>query len=354
MKRIVTLILLFLVALAFVASGTAMAEGTKETAPKEKPKVGFLWDTTHAERRVVIKNLIQERSKVDGWEMIFQSANNDDSLQLTQGEAMLSKGVDMLVISPVNMDTIAPIVNEAKKAGIPVIDFDRLMNNCKPDIFIGFDNDIIGDAIAEYAAKRIPKGNYALICGDPRDNNAVVYREGYYRVLQPYIDRDDIKVVVDQYCENWDGSVALKIAENALTETNNNIQVFLSQYDGLSNGCIQALKEQGLVGKVLVTGQDAELPALQRIVQGEQTMSIWKSSEEMAKLGADTIKMMLEGKMPKTNRVLNNGVADIPTILLNVIAVDKDNMIDTIIAAGARTMEEVYKNIPKDQWPKSK
>ena len=129
----------------------------------------------------------------------------------------------------------------------------------------------------------------------------MIYREGYLRVLKPYVDRGDIKIVVDQYCAGWDGAVALKIAENALTENTNNISAFLSQYDGLSNGCIQALKEQGLVGKVLVTGQDAELPALQRIVQGEQAMTVWKSSEAMAQLGADTIKAMLEGKAPKTN-----------------------------------------------------
>ena len=333
--------------LCAIALSTVLAGGAKEA-----PKVGLLWDTTHAERRVTIANLIRDRSKVDGWEMIFQSANNDDKLQITQGEAMISQGVKLLVISPVNMDTASAIVNAAKKAGIPVIDFDRLLKNCKPDVFIGFNNDVIGDVIASYAVKKVPKGNYALICGDAADNNAVVYREGYYRVLKPYVDRKDIAIVVDQYCAGWDGAVALKIAENALTENKNDISAFLSQYDGLSNGCIQALKEQGLVGTVLVTGQDAELPALQRIVQGEQAMTIWKSSEAMAQLGADTINAMLDGKTPKTNTKLSNGVADIPAYLLDVTVVDKDNMMSTIIAAGARKVEDVYANIPKDQWPK--
>jgi D-xylose transport system substrate-binding protein len=265
---------------------------------------------------------------------------------------MISQGVKLLVISPVNMDTASAIVDSAKKAGIKVIDFDRLLKNCKPDIFIGFNNDAIGDVIASWAVQKVPKGNYALINGDPADNNAVVYREGYYRVLKPYTDRGDIKIVVDQYCAAWDGAVALKIAEQALTENNNDIQVFLSQYDGLSNGCIQALDEQGLVGKVLVTGQDAELPALQRIVEGKQAMSVWKSSEAMAQLGADTIKAMLDGKIPKTNTKLNNGVIDIPAYLLDVTVVDKDNMMSTVIAAGARKTEDVYANVPKDQWPK--
>jgi len=322
------------------------------SATAEKPKVGMLWDTTHAERRVTIANLMQDRAKIDGWEPLFQSANNDDKLQITQGEAMISKGVKLLVISPVNMDTASVIVNDAENAGIKVVDFDRLLKNCKPDIFIGFDNDSIGDAIAGWAVKMVPKGNYALICGDPADNNAVVYREGYYRVLKPYVDRGDIKIVVDQYCAAWDGAVALKIAEQALTQNNNNIQVFLSQYDGLSNGCIQALQEQNLAGKVVVTGQDAELPALQRIVGGTQSMTIWKSSEEMAKLGADTIKAMLEGKTPPTNTKLNNGIIDIPAYLLSVKVVEKRNMMQTIIAAGARKIEDVYANVPKDQWPK--
>jgi D-xylose transport system substrate-binding protein len=320
--------------------------------PAEKPKVGMLWDTTHAERRVRIANLIQERAKQDGWEPVFQSANNDDKLQTTQAEAMISQGVKLLVISPVNMDTSSAIVDAAKKAGIPVIAFDRLIKNSTPDVFIGFDNDVIGDVIAKYAVEKVPKGNYALINGDQADNNAVVYRDGFLRVLKPYLDKGDIKIIYDQYSAGWDGAVALKHAENALTEQKNDIQAFLSQYDGLSNGIIQALKEQDLVGKVLVTGQDAELPALQRIVAGEQAMTVWKSSEEMATLGADVIKMMLDGKTPPADRKLNNGTADIPAILLPVTVVDKDNMMKTVIAAGARTMDEVYANIPKDQWPK--
>jgi len=320
--------------------------------PTEKPKVGMLWDTTHAERRVRIANLIQDRAKQDGWEPVFQSANNDDKLQTTQAEAMISQGVKLLVISPVNMDTSSAIVKSAKEAGIPVIAFDRLIKSSTPDVFIGFDNDVIGDVIAKYAVEKVPKGNYALINGDQADNNAVVYRDGFLRVLKPYIDKGDIKIVYDQYSAGWDGAVALKHAENALTEQKNDIKAFLSQYDGLSNGIIEALKEQGLVGKVMVTGQDAELPALQRIVAGEQNMTVWKSSEEMAKLGADVIKMMLDGKTPPADRKLNNGTADIPAILLPVTVVDKDNMMKTVIAAGARTMDEVYANIPKDQWPK--
>ena len=153
-------VMAFLCAIALTA---VIAGGAKEA-----PKVGVLWDTTHAERRVTIANLIRDRSKVDGWEMIFQSANNDDKLQITQGEAMISQGVKLLVISPVNMDTASAIVNAAKKAGIPVIDFDRLLKNCNPDIFIGFNNDVIGDVIASYAVKKVPKGNFALINGDPR------------------------------------------------------------------------------------------------------------------------------------------------------------------------------------------
>ena len=191
-----------------------------------------------------------------------------------------------------------------------------------------------------------------MICGDPADNNAVLYRDGYYRVLKPYVDRKDITIVADQYTAAWDGSVALKTAENVLTENKNDISVFLSQNDGMAYGVIQALKEQGLVGKVLVTGQDGELTALQRIVQGEQTMSVWKPAKTLAQAAADTIKAMLEGKTPKTNTKLNNGTADVPAYLLDPVVVDKDNMMATIIAAGARKVEEVYANVPKDQWPK--
>ena len=329
------------------------AAPTEEEAEEEElPLVGLLWDTLHAERRANIANLMRQMSKEQGWEMLFQSANNDEKLQYTQAEAMITKGVKLLLISAVNMYTAAAIVEAAQAEGIKVVVFDRLIYDCKPDIFIGFDNDAIGDQIANYMVDLAPEGNYALICGDSADNNAVVYREGYYRVLQPYIDKGDINIVTDQYCKAWDGSVALKIAEDTLTETNNNVDVFLSQYDGLSNGCIEALREQGLVGKVLVSGQDAELSACQRIVQGEQTMSVWKPDMDMAKLGTYTIVKMLVGEMPETDRIIDNGTAEIPAILLPTIVVDKDNMMDTIIASGARKMEEVYVNVPTEKWPK--
>jgi D-xylose transport system substrate-binding protein len=318
----------------------------------EKPKVGFLWDSTQYERRVTEANLIRERSKVDGWEMVFQSANNDDKLQITQGEAMISQGVKLLVIQAVNMFTSSAIVDAAHKAGIPVIDYDRPMKNSIPDVFIGFNYAGVGDVAASYVVKRVPKGNYALICGDPADDTAVMFREGYYRVLKPYVDRKDITIVSDQFTPGWDGGTALKTAENVLTGNKNNISVFLVSNDTMANGVIQALRGQGLIGKVLVTGLDAEKTALQRIVQGEQTMSIWQPAKKLAQLAGDTIKAMLAGKTPTTNTKFNNGIADIPANLLDLMVVDKDNIMSTVVAAGARTVDEIYANVPKNQWPK--
>lgn len=363
-KKIFSFVVIFTIVAALAACAAPAAPAAEAPAaeapaavapvaaePAKVKRVGMLWDTTAVERRVIIADLMQECAKVDGYEVLFQAANADEQLQATQGEAMLSQGVDLLVLLPVNMETASSIVNAAKADGIPVIAFDRMIMNSTPDIFISFDNEAIGDVIAQYAVDRVPAGNYALINGDSADNNAVLYREGFYRVLQPFIDKGDIKVVFDQYTPGWDGNVAVGLAENALTAQNNDIQVFLSQYDGLSNGIIQALKGENLSG-VLVTGQDAELTALQRIVQGEQTMTVWKSSEAMAKLGCDSVRSMLAGTVPETDRTINNGTADIPSVLLGVTAVDKDNMMETIVAAGAYKMEDIYANIPKDQWPK--
>ncbi len=344
MKRLRITLGLVTVFLSTVALTAVMAA--------DKPKVGFLWDSTQYERRVTEANLIRERSKIDGWEMVFQSANNDEKLQTTQGEAMISQGVKILVIQAVNMFTSSAIVDAAHKAGIPVIDYDRPLKNSKPDVFIGFNYAGVGDVAAKYVVSKVPKGNYALICGDPADGAAVMFRQGYYRVLQPYIDRKDIKIVSDQFTPGWDGNTALKTAENVLTANNNNISVFLVSNDTMANGVIQALRGQGLVGKVLVTGLDAEKTALQRIVQGEQTMSVWQPAKKLAQLAGDTIKQMLAGKKPTTTSTFNNGTVDIPANLLDLMVVDKDNIMSTVIAAGARTIEDVYANVPKDQWPK--
>jgi D-xylose transport system substrate-binding protein len=173
-------------------------------------------------------------------------------------------------------------------------------------------------------------------------------------VLQAAIDRGDIKIVANQHATDWKAEEALKIVENALTQNSDNIQAIIASNDGMAGGAISALEKRGLTGKVLVTGQDAEKAALQRIAEGTQTMTVYKPIIPLASAAVDAA-ISLAKKQPLSNMTSfrNDAIGkDVPAILLEVITVDKDNLQTTVIKDGFTSFEDVYANVPADQRPK--
>ncbi|HEX8707621.1 MAG TPA: substrate-binding domain-containing protein, partial [Pyrinomonadaceae bacterium] len=210
----------------------------------------------------------------------------------------------------------------------------------------------IGELQAKYLLDRVAKGNYLIIGGSPTDNNAVLLHDGQLNILKPAVDRGDVKIVADQYSKEWLASEALKNTENALTQNNNNIQAVVASNDGTAGGVIQALGP--LAGNpVLVSGQDAELPACQRIVEGKQAMTVYKPIKPLAFSAVESAIKLANGEQVAAGDKINNGKIDVPSILQEPIAVDKNNMMETVIKDGYHTLEEVYKNVPKEQWPKA-
>jgi D-xylose transport system substrate-binding protein len=204
---------------------------------------------------------------------------------------------------------------------------------------------------AQYALDNRPKGNYVLIGGSQTDNNALLLMKGQMQVLKPAVDRGDIKIVTQQYAREWLASEALRITEDALTKNNNNIQAIVASNDGTAGGAISALPPD-LVGHVLVTGQDAALDAVQRIVEGKQTMTIYKPIVPLANSAVDSAIKLARGEKLETKDKINNGKIDVPSILQEPIVVDKNNVMQTVIKDGYHKLEDVYKNVPRDQWPK--
>ena len=186
-------------------------------------------------------------------------------MQNAQAENLLTQGVDVLLVAPQRRPAV--IVESAHKMGVPVIAYDRLIRDADVDLYVSFDAVRVGEMQADYLVKRKPKGNYVLIGGAPTDNNALLFREGQMNVLKPLVDRGDIKIVSDQWAKDWQALEALKIMENALTRSNNQVDAVVVSNDGTAGGAIQALAEQKLTGKVLVSGQDADL-AYQRVAAG--------------------------------------------------------------------------------------
>jgi len=322
-------------------------------APAQKPIViGLSLDTVREERWQRDRDQFVAHAESLGAKVLVQVANNDDARQNAQIENLLTQGVDVLVVAPHNSESAATIVASAHRAGVPVIAYDRLINGADLDLYISFDNLRVGEMQAEYAVARRPKGNYVLIAGAPTDNNARLYHEGQMRVLKPHVDGGDIRIVGDQWANDWQPVEALKIMENALTRNDNRVDAVVVSNDGLAGGAIQALAEQKLAGTVLVTGQDAELSACRRLVAGTQSMTVYKPIRALAARGAEVaILLARKQPVPDATRTLHNGFKDVPCILIPPIVVDRDNVGATVVADGFHALADVYRDVPRERWP---
>src|SRR6266436_4727874 len=327
--------------------GPETGRGAKSGGPV---RIGFSMDTLKEERWQRDKALVEQRCKEVGAECEIQVANGDDAEQTKQCDNLLTKGVDVLIVAPHNGQIAASIVEAAQRQGVPVISYDRLIRNSDVDLYVSHQVVKMGQMQAQYALDHAPKGNYVLISGSQTDNNALLLMEGQMNVLQPAVDKGQIKIVTKQFAREWLASEALRIMEDALTKNNNDIQAVVASNDGTAGGAISALPPQ-LVGKVLVTGQDAALDAVQRIVDGKQTMTIYKPIQPLAYSAVDSaIKLAHKEKVDAKDKV-NNGKIDVPSILQEPIVLDKNNVMQTVIKDGYHKLEDVYKNVPKDQWP---
>ena len=324
------------------------------SVPKEKrTKIGFAMDTLKEERWQRDKDAFEARCKELNVDCIITVADNKPDKQANDVDNLLTQGVDVLVIAPHDATQAASMVDKAKKQGVPVISYDRLINSDKIDAYISHQVPIIGKKIAEYALKQVPKGNYVMVYGASSDNNAVIMKKAELEVLQAAIDKKDIKIVADNFMTDWRPDEALRMAENALTQNNDDVQAFVVSNDGMAGGVIQALENKKLAGKILVTGQDAALDALQRIAEGKQAMTVYKPIIPLANAAVDAAIKLANKEKLDTKPFMNDSMKkEIPAILLEVTTVDKANLMTTVIKDGYVKFEDVYKNVPEADRPK--
>ena len=340
--RILRLLFVLLTAASCVKAPQETSTTAATPSPHAGPvRIGFSMDTLKEERWQRDKQLIDQRAKEVGAHLDVEVANGDDAVQTNQAENMLTKGVDVLIVAPHNGEIAASIVEAAHRKGVPVISYDRLIRNSDVDLYISHQVERIGEMQADYALKHVPRGNYVLIGGSPTDYNAILLRKGQMNILKPAVDRHDIKIISDQFAREWKAEEALRITEDALTRTGNKIQAIVASNDGTAGGAISALEAAGLAGKVLVTGQDAQKDAMQRIVKGTQTMTIYKPIKPLADNAVDAAMKLAQKQPVATTDKINNGKKDVPAILIAPIAVDKSN-VDITIKDGYHTHQDVY------------
>jgi len=308
-------------------------------------KVGLSLPTQREERWVKDKQVMEAEAKKLGIDLRVQVTDNDAAKQVAQCENLISQGIKVLILAPHDASSASVIIDKASKAGIKVVSYDRLVTDSPLDYYyLSFDNVKVGELQGEFITKKVAKGSYIVLAGSPTDNNAKLFREGAMKFIKPLADKGDVKIVMDQFVKDWQASEAQKLCEQALTANQNKIDAVLAPNDGTAGGCIQALAAQGLAGKVPSTGQDAELSAAIRIVQGTQSMTIFKDTRELGKKAVQMALDLASGKPIDTQgKVVFNNKKDVPSVLLTPYIVTKANLDDMLIKTGYLKKEQVYR-----------
>jgi D-xylose transport system substrate-binding protein len=309
-------------------------------ASKAHPVIGFCIDDLRVERWSRDRDYFVAAAEKLGATVSVQSANASAERQNAQIENLIARNVDVIVIVPFNSKTLGNVIAEARKAGIKVVSYDRLILGADVDAYISFDNEKVGEMQARGVYDARPKGNYFLLGGAPTDNNAKMLREGQLKILQPAIDNGNIKIVGQQWVPEWSASTALRIMEDALTENNNKIDAVVASNDGTAGGAIQALAAQHMAGKVPISGQDADLAGVKRVIDGTQTMTVYKPLKLIASEAAKLSVQLARGETPAFNAKYDNGKEQVNTILLQPIMLTKSNA-DLVVKDGFYTQQQL-------------
>lgn len=323
----------------------ARGGGGGSGGPRGRPRIGLSMDTLKEERWQVDRDLFTAAAQAAGAEVLVQSANSNDAVQLQNIESLITQKVDALVIIPHDGAAMAKAVNLAHAAGIPVLSYDRLITNADLDLYLTFDNVKVGELQAKFLAERIPAGGrlrLVRIYGAKTDNNAKLFKQGQDNVLQPLINDGRVEVVLEDWAEDWKPESAKKITNAAITKAGQNIDAILASNDGTAGGAIQALSEEGLAGKIIVTGQDADLAACQRIAQCTQAMTVYKPIQSIATKAAELALKLAQRRPIVAKDVIPNGRVDVPSVLLDIVSVTKENLRETVVKDGFRKEGDVF------------
>ena len=333
MKKMIKAVSLACAMLFTGGVGVAHADATN-------PKIGFSIDDLRLERWARDRDYFTAAAQKLGAKVYVQSADASEQRQIAQIENLISRGVDVLVIVPYNATVLNNAIREAKKAKIKVVSYDRLILNADVDAYVSFDNKAVGELQAQSLVNLKPKGNYYLLGGAPTDNNAKILREGQMKVLQALVDKGDVRIVGKQWVKDWSASEAMAIVENALTASGNKIDAVVASNDGTAGGAIQALAAQKLAGKVVVSGQDADLAAVRRVIAGTQTMTVYKPLRQIASSAANLAVQLVRGQKPAYNAQLHNGFKNVDSLLLKPIPLNKSN-VDLLVKDGFYTQNQL-------------
>lgn len=344
--RIIVFLLTLSMLLVLFASGCGKTEQPSSPGTEVEEKgitIGMSFDSFVIERWQRDRDIFVQTAKELGAEVNVQNANGDVEEQIRQIKYLIDKKVDVLVIVCIDSDALSDVVEDAKSAGIRVIAYDRLINDANIDLYISFDNEMVGTLMAQSLVDHgLTGGKVIMIGGSPADNNVSLVESAFIDVM----DANHVEILDQTHCDGWRAELAADyIYENR--DLIAQCDAIMCGNDNVASQVVNALAVQRLAGKIMVTGQDADLEACQRIVEGTQIMTVYKPVETLARRAAECAVALAKGEMIEENDLgtVENGAKEVLYVRLEPIMVTKENLDEVIINSGFHSEEEVYLNI---------
>lgn len=347
MKRKQTLILCLILLLTACGSADQNKDAT-QMQEEEKIRIGMSFDSFVIERWQRDRDVFVSTAKELGAEVNVQNANGDLAEQRRQIDYFIEKGMDVIVIICVDSDGLYSSVNKAKEKGIKVIAYDRLIKDCDVDLYISFDNTQVGEMMADALIDHgLSDGSVLMLGGSLTDNNVSLVEGKFRRTMQ----ENRVAILDSYHADGWLAELAAEYVYDHM-DVVAKADAIMCGNDDIASRVVPALAEKQMAGKKMVVGQDADLEACQRIVEGTQLMTVYKPVERLAQRAAECAVALAQGEEITGSDVtmLDNGNYLVPYVGLEPISVTKENINDVIINSGFHLKEDVYLNVP-DKMP---
>lgn len=317
-------------------AGAALSLAFIAAASAEGKTIGVSWSNFQEERWKTDEAAMKAAIEAAGDTYISADAQSSAAKQLTDVEALIAQGADALIVLAQDASAVGPAVEKAVAEGIPVVAYDRLIENADA-FYLTFDNQEVGRMQARAVFEAQPEGNYAFIKGSSADPNADFLFSGQMEVLKEALDSGAIRNVGEAYTDGWLPANAQRNMEQILTQNNNEVDAVVASNDGTAGGVVAALEAQGLAGSVPVSGQDGDHAALNRVALGTQTVSVWKDARELGKAAAEIAIALADGTemgdVENSVMFTTPGGIEMHSVFLAPVPITRDNL-DVVIDAG--------------------
>jgi D-xylose transport system substrate-binding protein len=304
------------------------------------PKIGFVLDSYESDRWYMDQRYFQEKVTELGGQCVVEVAYGNPVEQVNLCKKLIQQGVKVLVVISVDAVKSADIATLAKASNVPLISYDRLILSPDITVYLSYNNVRVGELQAEYVLKLAPAGKYVLINGPVADNNAVQFRNGQLNAMKASLANGKVKVIGDFVQSDWSEIGAMMRIEEFLGSSSEKPDVIIAGNDGLANGAIEALPAN-LTGKVFITGQDADVAAIRNIVEGKQSMTIYKPIKPLAYKAAELAMNLAKGKNLEGYSKFQSEKFSVNAILLDPAVVDKNNYLETVVKDGHVSQSEI-------------